>query len=133
MITTLSGAKQNLVTGTCPAGESIRVINDDGTVVCEVDTDTHLTETGVDAYVANNGYITGVDWSDITGIPADIADGDDDTQLSEFTIRNWISNDDLQVGNSSDGCNSAAHYGSIKYSGDVFYGCTNSAGWVSLH
>jgi hypothetical protein len=51
------------------------------------DTDTQLTETQVDGFVANNGYsvgahTTGLDWSAISNIPSDIADGDQDTQLT---------------------------------------------------
>jgi len=48
-----------------------------------VDTDTHLTEAEVDAFVANNGFSTGphtasLPWTSITGIPAGFADNIDD-------------------------------------------------------
>ena len=75
-----------------------------------------LTEAEVDAFVANNGYLTtvswndltdvpagfldgidntssgGADWSEITNIPADIADGDDDTTLDEAAVDAFVAN-----------------------------------------
>ena len=42
-IKTAVNSKQDRVTQTCPVGQSIRVINADGTVICEVDIDTNTT------------------------------------------------------------------------------------------
>ncbi|MBN2214509.1 MAG: fibrobacter succinogenes major paralogous domain-containing protein [Bacteroidales bacterium] len=56
------------------------------------DTDTHLTETEVDAMVDNNGYLTGVAWTNIPDVPADLADGDDNTQLTEVEVDAMVAN-----------------------------------------
>ncbi|MBR58972.1 MAG: hypothetical protein CMH54_13260, partial [Myxococcales bacterium] len=68
-----------------------QVIKWDGAAwICHtnVDLDTQLTEAEVDAFVANNGYALDADlaaiaksgdWADLQNIPADIADGDDNT------------------------------------------------------
>lgn len=49
---------QRRVNSSCIAGSSISGINEDGTVICEVDTDTQLSEVTVDSYANNNGYLT---------------------------------------------------------------------------
>ncbi len=93
-------------------------------------TDTQLTEAQVDAYVANNGYLTGyIDtntdeqtltlsgntlaisngntvnltnisplWASIVGIPSDILDGDDNTQLTEAQVDAYVSNNGYLTG-----------------------------------
>ncbi len=54
--------------------------------------DATLSESEVDAYVANNGYLTSVDWTEVTGIPTDFSDGDDNTQLSESEVDAFVAN-----------------------------------------
>jgi hypothetical protein len=65
-------------------------------------TDTQLNEAQVDAFVANNGYITSPDdadndptnelqnWSNLPGIPADFSDGTDDVDDADNDPTNEI-------------------------------------------
>ena len=98
----------------CTQGQVAKSNGSSWSCAADVDTNTQLTETQVDAMVANNGYMTSdsdtlaalsclpgeiarfygptgtwvcdsetvtttLPWSAISGIPADIADGDQDT------------------------------------------------------
>ena len=54
---------QRRVSSSCPVGQSIRAISTTGGVLCEVDTNTQLTEAQVDGFVADNGYGAEVDVS----------------------------------------------------------------------
>lgn len=76
------------------------------------DDDTQLTPEEVDAIVADNGYamaedvfsgsysdlsdrptLFGGDFSSLTGVPSGLADGDDDTQLSETEVDAYVADD----------------------------------------
>jgi hypothetical protein len=59
--------------------------------IADGDDDTHLSESEVDNYVSDNGYVTS--WGDIPDIPVDIADGDNDTHLSETQVETYTAND----------------------------------------
>jgi hypothetical protein len=57
---------QQRVDGVCSGGFVMRAVNADGSVVCEADSDTVLSESEVDAFVADNGYSTGAHTIDTT-------------------------------------------------------------------
>ncbi|MFV2055231.1 MAG: hypothetical protein ACC707_02145 [Thiohalomonadales bacterium] len=77
---------QSRVSGSCTGGDTISAINQDGTVACEVDNGTVYTAgNGVSITAGTisvavggvgNAQISDVAWSKLSGIPADIADGD---------------------------------------------------------
>lgn len=68
---------QKRVDGVCATGYSIRVINSDGSVVCEPDVDTVLSEAQVDSYVSDNGYgdITAVTTAAGSGLTGGLSSG----------------------------------------------------------
>ena len=129
------------------------------------DDDTHLTETEVDNFVSNNGYLTtevdgsisneielptqtahsgeflytdgnnpfwgAVSYNNLSDIPADLADGDDDTQLTESEVDTYVSNNgyltaevDGSVTNEIELPTQTAHSGEVLYTNgnDPYWG-----------
>jgi hypothetical protein len=56
----------------------------------------------VDAMIANNGYLAGITWGDIPDVPPDLADGDDNTQLTEAEVDAMVDNNGYLTTESDD-------------------------------
>jgi hypothetical protein len=102
--------------GSCPAGQSLRVLSGAGLVICEphtLDTNTQLSEAQVDAAVANNNFSTGVHTTDTntqlseTQVDAFVANNnfstgvhttDTNTQLSEAQVDAFVANNNFSTG-----------------------------------
>jgi len=81
----------------CTDGQLIRWSSDASGWMCSEDADTQLSESEVDEMVSNNGYALTDDvfsgsFSDLSGVPAGLEDGDDDTTLSETEVDEMVSN-----------------------------------------
>ena len=59
-----NATKQSRVNGTCAVGQAIRVINDDGTVICEVDSNSGGDITSVDT-LSGSGLTGGASSGDV--------------------------------------------------------------------
>jgi hypothetical protein len=72
---------QQRVAGTCPAGQSIRIVNENGSVVCQPD-DGVVTETDPTVLASVKD---GVAWGELSDIPAGFADGMDNDSGGDIT------------------------------------------------
>ena len=84
------------------------------TDIADGDANTQLSEAQVDAFVADNGFVSneadptvpanikdGIAWTEVSGIPADIADGDANTQLNEAQVDAFVADNGF-VSNEAD-------------------------------
>ena len=83
---------------------------DDNTQLSESDVETYITNGALDfasgTTIGGNSVLTSSDtlapdWNNLTSIPSDIADGDDNTQLSESDVETYITNGSLDFASGS--------------------------------
>ena len=107
------GDDDTLATLACQHGQLAKFIG--GVWLCGDDVDTRLTEADVDAFVANNGFAsasslsavaTSGRFSDLSGIPTGIGDGDNDTlgalscadgQVAKRQGNAWVCGNDIDT------------------------------------
>ena len=66
------------------------------------DVDAQKIQINGQLVIDSNGQWVGdsppVNWSSISDVPADLSDGDDDTQLTENQVEDFVQNDHIEFG-----------------------------------
>ncbi len=123
----------------CTDGQVVKWNDASAEWLCADDANTPLDEATVDAMVEDNGYaktdaLFGGKFADLSDVPEGLADGDDNTQLSEIEVEGMVTNGpiDLAPGSSMDGFELATTENSGVPSGIIvmWSGSSPPEGWL---
>jgi hypothetical protein len=108
-----SGANFATSAQQCATGNVVLGVDTSGVVVCVSDSNTTYSGvdfalssqscTGTDLAVGFDGSgvlqcVSTVPWASLTGVPGDLADGDQDTQLTEAQVDGYVANNNYSTG-----------------------------------